>query len=105
MTRDGEHAYRRLADELADRGVTTGQMFGKPTLKFGSKALACLFHESMAFKLGAGTEEHTGALALSGAELFDPSGTGRAMKDWVCVPVAHADRYLDLAEAARSRLT
>jgi hypothetical protein len=95
--------YERLATELAAAGVVTGQMFGKPTLKSGSRAIACLFGSGVAFRLGAGTAEHTFALGLPGAELFDPSGTGRAMKDWVCVPVDHADQWTSLAEAALRR--
>jgi hypothetical protein len=99
-----QQEYERLATDLAGAGVVTGQMFGKPTLKSGNKAIACLYGEAVAFKLGAGTAEHTAALALGGATLFDPSGTGRAMKDWVCVPVAHADHWAELAEAALRRV-
>ena len=102
VTADQE--YHRLADDLAGLGVSTGQMFGKPTLKTGTKAIACLFEDTMAFKLGAGTTEHAEALALSGARLFDPSGKGRAMKDWVCVPVAHAGRWTAFGEAALKHL-
>ena len=39
------------------------------------------------------------ALALSGAHLFDPSGT-RPMKEWVVVPSDHADAWLGLAREA-----
>jgi hypothetical protein len=92
--------YERLATELAGAGVVTGQMFGKPTLNSGGRAIACLDAGGMAFRLGAGTAEHALALGLDGAELFDPSRTGRPMKDWVCVPVVHADRWTELAEAA-----
>jgi hypothetical protein len=96
--------YQRLVDDLSGHGVQAGQMFGKPTLKVGSKSIACLHNEGMAFKLGAGTPEHVEALALSGANLFDPSGTGRAMKDWAWVPVAHAAHWLGFANAAVQRL-
>ena len=58
MTDDSTQAYQRLAEQLADQGVTTGQMFGKPSLKVGTKAMACLYRDSVAFKLGAGTAEH-----------------------------------------------
>jgi hypothetical protein len=95
-----QREYDRLTSDLAGRGVVAGQMFGKPTLKSGTKAIACLFRDGVAFKLGAGTPEHTAALELSGANLFDPSGAGRPMKDWVCVPEAHADRWMALGEAA-----
>jgi hypothetical protein len=32
--------------------------------------------------------------------LFDPSGTGRAMKEWVVVPFAHQKRWSELGRAA-----
>jgi hypothetical protein len=97
-------AFDRLAEELGPAGVSTAPVFGKPSLKHGSKAFACLFGEAVAFKLMAGTTEHQAALALPGAALFDPSGGRRPMKDWVCVPVAHAERWPQLAEAALARL-
>ncbi len=96
-------AYEALAAELADRGVISSPMFGKPSLKYGSKAIACLSGDAMAFKLGAGTAEHSEALALSGAALFDPSGM-RPMRDWVVVPLSHAERWTPFAEAALRRL-
>jgi hypothetical protein len=96
--------YEKLATDFSSAGVVTGQMFGKPTLNSGGKAIACLAGEAMAFRLGAGTAEHAEALALDGAELFDPSGAGRAMKDWVCVPVSSAGRWADFGEAALRRV-
>jgi hypothetical protein len=102
---DAAHAFRRLADDLGTAGVSTAPMFGKPSLKYGSKAFACLFGDAAAFRLLVGSAEHGAALALAGAALFDPSGKGRPMKDWVCVPVAHAGRWPDLAESALARLS
>jgi hypothetical protein len=87
-----------LAEELAGDGVSRGSMFGKPCLKAGSKAFACQFRDTVAFKLP--NPEHANALAMAGAELFDPSGRGRPMKEWVQVPLAHADHWRALAEAA-----
>ena len=52
----------------------------------------------MVFKLTG--EDHAAALALEGAELFDPSGMGRAMKEWVVVPPDQAEAWPDLADAA-----
>ena len=54
----------------------------------------------MVFKLNG--ETHATALALKGAVLFDPSGMGRAMKEWVVVPKAHAKQWPTLAAAALS---
>ena len=47
---------------------------------------------------GAAVRER--ALALDGAELFDPSGNGQPFKEWVVVPAAHAGEWERLAEHA-----
>ena len=39
------------------------------------------------------------ALVLPGTAPFDP-GMGRAMKEWVHVPAAQSERWLDLVEQA-----
>lgn len=80
--------------------VVTGAMFGKPCLKVpGGKAFACCFRDGVAFKLPEPARSE--ALGLPGAELFDPSGKGRPMKEWVQVPVDHADGWPELADEAR----
>jgi len=74
------------------------QMFGKPCFKINGKAFCCFFENCMVFKLGG--EEHEGALKLKGSKLFDPSGKGRAMKEWVQVPHLHAEKWKKLAKDA-----
>ncbi|TCJ14149.1 hypothetical protein EPD60_09080 [Flaviaesturariibacter flavus] len=65
-------------------GAEAGKLFGKPCFKREGKAFLCLFQNEMVFKLtGPG---HARALAVPGAQLFDPSGKGRPMKEWVQVP-------------------
>ena len=91
--------FDELAELMASEGVDGGSLFGKPCLKYGGKAFACQFRDAVAFKLGK--QPHADALALSGSQLFDPSGKGRPMKEWVQVPVDHADQWPDLARAAR----
>jgi hypothetical protein len=44
-------------------------------------------------------EDLAGALKLKGAALFDPMG-GRPMREWVVVPVVHAKRWPEFANAA-----
>lgn len=73
-------------------------MFGKPCLKAGGKAFACFFQDCMVFKLGG--LAHKEALGLAGSVLFDPSGKGRPMKEWVQVPFEFQDRWEDLAREA-----
>ncbi|TQS45849.1 TfoX/Sxy family protein [Cryptosporangium phraense] len=96
--------FAEIVDDLAPEGVRPGKMFGRQALKFEDKVLAVYHRDDMVFKLGAGTPPHSEALALAGAELFDPSGKGRPFKDWVLVPVDHAERWASYAGASLSHL-
>lgn len=79
-------------------GAEASQMFGKPCFKIHGRAFICLFQNEMVFKLKG--DVHTLALSLKGAQLFDPSGKGRAMKEWVQVPYAHKAKWETLAKEA-----
>lgn len=79
-------------------GAERSQMFGKSCFKIDGKAFMCLFERCMVFKLTG--KDHETAIALKGAILFDPSGKGRAMKEWVQVPYVHKDKWKALAKAA-----
>jgi hypothetical protein len=93
--------YQALAEELTtSAGVVSGQMFGMPTLKAGGKAFAGLYEGAMVFKLEGGA--HVRALSLAGAHIFDPSGMGRPMKQWVVVPAEHSASWDELARQALS---
>ena len=94
---DPEDEYTRVGQQIT--GAEQSQMFGKPCFKTGGKAFVAYFQEAMVFKLTG--DAHTRALALEGAHLFDPSGKGRAMREWVQVPYAHKDLWPELASAAR----
>jgi hypothetical protein len=102
MKIDRSERAKASFDELAELvplEVVPGAMFGKPCLKVdGGKAFACQFRDATAFKLPE--PDRSQALGLTAAELFDPSGKGRTMKQWVQVPVDHADRWPELAEKA-----
>lgn len=74
------------------------QMFGKPCYKIGSKAFVCFFQECMVFKLTG--DAHGTALSLVGATLFDPSGKGRAMKEWVQVPFEQSAQWPTFTRSA-----
>ena len=90
-------AFDALADELVLEGATAGPMFGMPSLKVGGKAFAGYLRGAMVFKLRGA--DHAAALALPGAQLFDPMG-GRPMREWVQVPASAASRWPELARAA-----
>lgn len=98
---DARTRYDEIADDLAARNadVSLGQMMGMPALKAGGKMIGGFWADAMIFKLPdpAQTEQ---ALAIEGATLFDPSGKGRPMKEWVQVPPAHAVEWPRLAEQA-----
>jgi hypothetical protein len=93
-------AFEGLVADLSHAGVVAGQTFGSRALMLNRKAIACLSGDAMAFKLGRDSPGHARALLLPGAGLFDPSGMNRPFKDWVEVPVASAEEWSGLAEAA-----
>ena len=88
-----------LAESFVARGARRSQMFGMPVLKAGDKVFAGTFGDAMTFKLGPDDLEE--ARAQPGVQPFEPM-KGRAMKEWVLVPLAHAGRWSELAERAFS---
>lgn len=100
MSTDPQAEYDAVVSEMmASSPTTSGKMFGMPCLKNNNgKAFAGFYEGAMAFKLGGAS--HTEALALSGSRLFDPSGRGRPMKEWVEVPAEHVSRWLEFAREA-----
>jgi len=92
-------AYDALTVSLTKtRGVVASAMFGMPIFKVNGKAFAGLRGDAMVFKLHGA--HHAAALALPGAHLFEPMA-GRQMKEWVQVPVTHAEGWSVLAKQAR----
>jgi hypothetical protein len=94
---DAEARFNEIADDLAAQNadVDLGQMFGMPTIKRGGKATSGFWQGSMVFKLTDEAKREQ-ALALAGAERFDPMG-GRPMREWVVVPASHSDEWPRLA--------
>jgi len=74
------------------------QMFGKLCFKINGKAFVCFFQNDMVFKLT--DVSHNEALNLDGAQLFDPSGKKRPMKEWVQLPFHHKDLWTKFANDA-----
>ena len=91
-----EKLYAETGNSL--KGAEESQMFGKPCFKINGKAFTSFFENCMVFKLTGDT--HAEALKLKGAKLFDPSGKGRAMKEWVQVPYGHKAKWKAYAQTA-----
>ena len=98
---EARERYEELADFLVFRHdfVELAQMMGMPCVKARGKMVAGFTRGAMVFKL-PDADAHARALALDGAHLFDPSGKGQPFKQWVVVPVAHADEWESLADHA-----
>ena len=95
MSKEEEH-YTKIGQSI--KGTEQSQLFGKPCFKVNGKAFMCFFNGDMVFKL---TDEiHADALSLDDSQLFDPSGKGRAMKEWVQVTFDYKDQWAKFAKAA-----
>jgi hypothetical protein len=98
-----QERYDEIADDLVARNddVELARMMGMPCVNRAGKMVAGFTASAgaMVFKL-PDPDQRDAALALEGAQLFDPSGQGRPFKEWVQVPAAHADRWPEFAEAA-----
>jgi hypothetical protein len=91
--------YEKLSSAVSsDQRVTAGQMFGKACLKVDGKAFAAQHLETVVFKLGG--PHHQQAMALPGAVLWDPSGKGRPMKEWVALPADVRKHFKVFCDAA-----
>lgn len=96
-----EDKYQQIARLMeSESGSVSGQMFGKPCLKVPEKkAYAAFFRGEMCFKLPL-EEVHSYKQKYSGSQNWDPSGKGRAMKEWLQVPAAYETDWADLARQA-----
>ncbi|MEE9387540.1 MAG: hypothetical protein V3U96_02935 [Paracoccaceae bacterium] len=83
---------------VLDAAIAPGNLFGKPCAKLDGKAFVAFFQGDMVFKLDAVRCQEIIA-AHAGCQLFDPSGKGRAMKEWVQVPQGTLD-WQEMAERA-----
>jgi len=94
-----EEVYQQLVVALTDgRRIAAGNLFGKPCLKVAGKAFVAQHRDAVVFKLPSPHREE--ALAFDGAALWDPSGKGKPMKEWIAVPGSAEARFPDLAVAA-----
>lgn len=93
--KEKEH-YLKIGHSI--EGAEESQMFGKPCFKINKKAFVCFYENAMVFKLK--DDMHTKALGMEGAQLFDPSGKNRPMKEWVQVPFLHKRHWKKFAQEA-----
>jgi hypothetical protein len=92
--------YRAVVHELlSDPTVSEGQMMGMPALKVGSKIFGGEFDGDLVLKLGR--DRVAELVEAERATEFDPSGQGRAMRDWARLPAPYED-WLELAEDAKA---
>lgn len=91
-----QERYLQIGREIS--GAVESQMFGKPCFKINGKAFICFYQDCIVCKLNG--EAHQEALSLDGSVLFDPSGKGRAMKEWVQIPFTHQQSWEKFARAA-----
>lgn len=93
--KEQEQLYLEIGQKLKGE---QSQMFGKPCFKVNGKAFISFFQDDMVFKLTG--DVHKEALSLDGAQLFDPSGKKRPMKEWVQVPYEYKEYWPKFAKAA-----
>ena len=93
-------AYRKVVEALLmDPGVSETKMMGMPSLRIAGKLFGGLHDDALVVKVGRARADEL--IAAGRAQPFDPSGRGRAMKDWARVPEP-PDDWIQLAEEARS---
>ena len=85
-----------------DPRITTLKMFGGVAAKVNGQMFAGLFARSAIVKLSQADQK--AALALDGAELFDPMGNGRVMHDTVLLPESVMDEPDELRRWLRKAL-
>lgn len=96
--------YAKLISQFSVLSDTeSGQMFGKACIKANGKAFVAQHKEWVVFKLAGA--HHAKALGLAEAVLWDPSGKGRPMKEWVAVPATAHQHFSQLARASYDYIT
>jgi hypothetical protein len=88
--------FDALTEEFArTKKAEKAQMFGKQCMKYRGNGFMAFFDGDLVLKLSGQSRED--ALKLKGSQLWDPSGQGRAMKEWVRISAAHSAKWMDLA--------
>ena len=89
--RGRKERYEELVDDLCAQhdDVEPSQMLGTPVLKRNGKTVAGFTSGSMVLQAPRPGRQ-PGRSRSRAPHLFDPSGEGRPIKEWVVVPEAHA---------------
>ncbi|MCW5851944.1 MAG: hypothetical protein KIT87_17860 [Anaerolineae bacterium] len=91
--------YERITARLGQYPlVTRRKIFGVPAVCVHGNSFLAYHQGEMAFKLRG--EDHARALAVPDARLWDPSGAGRPMREWVHLPASQSDHWDDFADLA-----
>jgi hypothetical protein len=103
MTPDNK-TYTALAQTLlADPRIFEGNLFGVRVLKINGRPFVGLFQNKwLVVKVGEPRMQEM--IAAKAGRMFDPSGKGRPMKEWIAVdePATNAKKkWLALAEEAK----
>lgn len=91
--------FDRIVDTLG-REVERRQMMGSPILMREGKMVACLDDDLLAVKLGRNRPEYAEALAQPGFGIWSPQKGRKGFTDWVGMPVAASDSWLDWVRTA-----
>jgi hypothetical protein len=93
---DPQALFDALSAELAkSKRAEKARMFGQQCMKYRGNGFMVLFEGDIVLKLPGRSRE--AALKLKDSRLWDPSGQGRAMKEWVRIPATHAAEWESLA--------
>ena len=96
---DALSEFDRVVETLGAE-VERKKMMGSPVLMRDGKMVACLNGDLLAVKLGRDRPEHADALTVPGAATWSPQPSRRAFTDWVGMPVAASDVWLDWVRTA-----
>lgn len=95
-TEEAKALFFKIGEGL--EGARRSKMFGADCMKApNGKAWAMFYQGDMVFKLK--DEPYNEAMALDGADLFNPMGT-RPMGGWVQLPADYADQWPYFAQEA-----
>lgn len=80
--------------------VERRKMMGSPILMHGGKMVACLDSDMLAVKLGRDRPEHADALTVPGAAVWSPQKGRKGFTDWIGLPLAASEVWLDWVRTA-----